>query len=824
MVDEMGKRIKILCRAPKLLAIVLGLGAVLLGYIWISCYLGIRHVEYEAREQATQTTANLASVFKEHAERSLENADRLTSFLQKNYSREGVDTGLLLDLLQQDFLYHIYIFDAEGNCAAGQDASAENLRTTAVIRSYLSLYQTMAADTMFIGQDVWDAQRRVWTVPLMRRLIRADGSYGGMVVMLTNSYYFSDLYNQLDLDGESMIFLAGRDRSVRAAKHRSLLEPGSMLHADGLAPQEMQRSELQTTILNSQTNGGRRYIYSYRSLTHYPLLVAVGVPEDKVLAQAGPEIRQHVLVSGGLSLGVVLVLLLLLCLMYRQRLMEAEVQAARDGLQQTVAARTAELLETNGQLSQMNASLEDANRQLEEEVAERRTTEEKLRQADASMRRIAYYSGATGLPNRVCFHQWLTRKLEHGFGEDAGAALLAINLDNLQTVNDVFGHRYGDAVIVEAAHRIEETVSENAFVAHCGADEFAVVLPGVVDAEDISQQVQELLGAIRHVHRFNNITIHVTASIGVAVYPAHGTTAEELLKNVDNALGAAKQAGKNQWCSFSEDMQAELYEDVMLTAQLHRAIKQQEFVLYYQPQVAAVTGRVTGFEALVRWISPERGFVSPGSFIPLAERTGLIHEIGQWVMAEACRFAVQLAKMGHSELTIAVNVSGQQFSRDDFLESFRQTMQETAANPRQIELEITETAMMKSLEGTVSKLKFLRDMGVRVSLDDFGTGYSSMNYLLRMPFDTLKIDKSFIDQVGGNVKGGQIVAVILMMAHILGKQVVAEGVETVEQLDYLRKSGCDMIQGFFFSRPLPKEQAVAFLEQNLQAGEAKPDA
>ena len=580
--------------------------------------------------------------------------------------------------------------------------------------------------------------------------------------------------------------------------------------------QNMQQSENQTAATSTDIEGGQEYIYSYRSLTRYPLAIAVGIPADSVAAEVAPKIRQALLVASGLTIGVLFFILSILQLLYRQCLMEEKVREARDNLQGIVTERTAELVTANQQLSEMNTSLENVNSQLEEEVSERRNSEEKLRRADQEMRHIAYYDAGTQLPNRIYFQKWLTKELSRH--EETGGLLLSINLDNLQTVNDVFGHSYGDAIIKEAAGRIMNTVTKDSFVAHCGADEFAVVCPGITAETDVQKQAGRLLNAICHVHHFDNITIHMTASIGTAIYPIHGNSAEELLKNADNALAAAKKSGKNRWCSFSESMRAELYENVLLTAQLHNAIQNQEFILYYQPQVEAVSGKVTGFEALVRWISPELGFVSPGSFIPLAERKGLIHEIGRWVMGEACRFASRLAIAGHKDIRIAVNVSGQQFSRDDFLDSFQRILQETAADPDQIELEITETAMMKSLEGTISKLDFIRNNGAHISLDDFGTGYSSLNYLLKMPFDTLKIDKSFIDSIGNDQKGAQIVKAILMIAHILQKQVIAEGVETKEQLDYLRNVGCDIIQGFFFSKPLPEQEAFAFLEKNASSG------
>lgn len=817
------KPIKMLLRAPKLFACMVCLGLFMLIYIWYSFYSGVQKEKSAATEQAYQKTANMASIFKEHAERSLEHADLVTSFWQKTYRKYGKASIGFAKLMPQNFFYQIYLFDETGASFTADDSLADQFKRS-ILPDYLSVYRAMSADTLILGQDFWDEQRKSWMIPLMRRLTKPDGSYGGMVVMMTSSYYFSDLYNQLDIDPESMIFLFGRDHYVRAVKNQSLIQPGFQLSSDASFFQYMQRSDSQTTTVVSKLAAGKEYIYSYRSLARYPMIVAVGIPAASVLKAVEPKIHHALFLTIGLSIGVLFFMISFLQLMYRQRLMEAEVQSARDNLQEIVKDRTTELVTANQQLSEMNISLENVNSQLEEEVTERRNSEEKLHKADEEMRHIAYYDAGTELPNRVYFQKWLTDELNRH--QERGGLLLSVNLDNLQTVNDVFGHSYGDAIIKEAAQRIINAVNgehTDSFVAHCGADEFAVVYPGITTEAAVQSKADALIKAVCHVHRFDNITIHMTTSIGAAIYPIHGTSAEELIKNADNALAAAKKEGKNRWCSFSESMRAELYDNIILTTHLHNAIQNKEFILYYQPQIEANSGKLVGFEALVRWISPELGFVSPGSFIPLAERKGMIHEIGQWVMSEACCFASHLAKSGHEEVSIAVNVSGQQFSRDDFLDSFQKILQETNVNPKQIELEITETAMMKSLEGTISKLDFIRNNGAHISLDDFGTGYSSLNYLLKMPFDTLKIDKSFIDTIGSNQKGAQIVEAILMIAHILQKQVIAEGVETREQLDYLRNIGCDMIQGFFFSKPLPEQEALAFLEKNALSGGEQND-
>ena len=475
----------------------------------------------------------------------------------------------------------------------------------------------------------------------------------------------------------------------------------------------------------------------------------------------------------------------------------------RDGEVRVIAVQGNISRDSAGKIVNWHGAAQDITEQKETEAALRRQTEE--------TRRLAYTDVLTGLSNRAHLNEWLETLMEQARSGQATGSVLYIDMDDLKTVNDTLGHSYGDAIIIEAGKRIKRQAGENAFVGRIGGDEFVVVLPGCLDRQLVAQTAD---GIIRELSRDIEVLddrFHMSASIGVATYPADGDTADDILKNVDNAMYFAKQSGKNCWKFYDTDMQAAAYEKMVLTNNLHRAVANKEFSLHYQPQVNISTGTVVGFEALLRWNTPENGDIPPARFIPVAEQSGLIKVIGARVLREACRFARRLADSGHGALCIAVNVSPHQLCAEGFIDSVREALQEAGISPQRLEIEITENALIASLQEAIARLEALRAMGVRLALDDFGTGYSSLTYLQRLPVQMLKIDKSFIDRIMETGANKTIIRTIVDMAHQMDMTVVAEGVETAEQLEYLSESRCDLAQGFLFSRPVPEAEAVGLL-------------
>lgn len=477
----------------------------------------------------------------------------------------------------------------------------------------------------------------------------------------------------------------------------------------------------------------------------------------------------------------------------------------RDGEVRTVAVQGNIIKDAEGKIIKWYGAIQDITEQKQAEAA--------LCQQTEKIRRIAYTDVLTGLSNRAHLNEWLEGELEQACCGKSAGGVLFIDLDDLKTVNDTLGHTYGDAIIVEAGKRIEKEVNEAAFVGRIGGDEFVVILPGKRDRQYVAVVADKMINAFCQDIEVCGESFHLSASIGITMYPDDGETAEDILKNADNAMYFAKNSGKNCWRFYDADMQAAAYEKMMLTNSLRRAVENNEFELVYQPQVNIADGVIVGFEALLRWNSPEHGIVSPARFIPLAEQNKLIRAIGAWVLQEACRFARRLADNGWGNIGVAVNVSPKQLCADCFIDSVRDAVHNAGILPNQLEIEITENVMIASLKESISKLEELQSMGIRLALDDFGAGYSSLTYLQQLPVQTLKIDKSFIDMilVAGSKK--TIISTIVDMAHLMELTVVAEGVETEVQLEYLTKSHCDFAQGYLISRPVPEKEALQFLAQ-----------
>lgn len=430
---------------------------------------------------------------------------------------------------------------------------------------------------------------------------------------------------------------------------------------------------------------------------------------------------------------------------------------------------------------------------------------------EQTIQRLAYHDSLTGLPNRAYLKEFLNQEMEKARQGETVGAVLFIDLDNLKTINDTFGHSYGDEVIVKTGAYICAEMGERAFVARIGGDEFIVVLSGEANREKVKSIAASMVRLIERDYEMEAFKTYMSASIGIALYPDDGDTAEDILKKADLALYAAKGSGKNTWHFYEADLQKNAYEDMLIKRGLREAVRRKELSLHYQPLVNTYTSGVVGFEALLRWNSAELGPVSPGRFIPLAEESGAIQKIGEWVVCEACQFARKLAEMGKHDIRISVNVSPRQLAVDDFVPFIREGISNAGISPGQLEIEITENALIVSMEESIQKLKALRAIGVHFSLDDFGSGYSSLTYLKNLPVETLKIDKSFIDDIDSDEDQLRFVNSIVNMAQMQGLRVVAEGVETEAQLYKLKQCRCDLVQGYVFSRPMPEKETLIFL-------------
>lgn len=418
----------------------------------------------------------------------------------------------------------------------------------------------------------------------------------------------------------------------------------------------------------------------------------------------------------------------------------------------------------------------------------------------------------TGLPTRMFYDAQLREALDQSRQSGRQLAIVFLDLDGLKVINHTFGHAMGDLLLQEVAKRLTECVDPNGVLARLGGDEF-LIFKEIENAEQVEALSRRIIETLHMPFSCEDEELHVITHVGVSLFPKDGERLETLLRNADTALYRAKEEGKNNYQIYTPEMSTEAEKRVILENSFRRALKRKEFVVYYQPQLDLATGQIVGMEALVRWQNPEFGLVAPLEFIPIAEKTGLIIPMGEWVLQEACRQNKVWQEAGFPKLCVAVNLSARQFQQQDMVKNIARILSDTHLEPEYLELEITESYAMQNADFTIGVLRDLKKMGVRVSIDDFGTGYSSLSYLKQFPIDTLKIDRSFVRDLSAVTSDAAIADAVIALAHSLKLLVVAEGVETPEQLAILRRHRCDRMQGYLFSPPVPSEKFEQLLRE-----------
>ncbi len=444
------------------------------------------------------------------------------------------------------------------------------------------------------------------------------------------------------------------------------------------------------------------------------------------------------------------------------------------------------------------------------------------KQAQERLNHLAYHDVLTGLPNRLLFNDRFAQTAINASRHDRAVAVMFLDLDRFKTINDTLGHEVGDLLLKVVADRLVGCVREGDTVARLGGDEYAILLADMAQAQDAALVAQKILDGFAKPFQVGSHELYTTASIGITLFPTDDTHIENLLKNADAAMYRAKDRGRNNYQFYTADMNAKAVERLALETHLRHALERGELLLHYQPQVDLKTGHIIGTEALVRWQRPEAGLVSPLDFIPLAEETGLIVPIGEWVLRTACAQGKTWQSAGVTGVPVSVNVSARQFRHKAFTETVRAVLRDTGLRPDLLELEVTESLIMEHAETTIDRLGELHAMGVRLSIDDFGTGYSSLSYLTRFPIHTLKIDRAFINNVTTDPAHSAIASAIILLAHNLNLRVVAEGVETEAQAAFLRSHRCDAMQGYLFSRPVSEPDMSSMLARGRRWGPITP--
>lgn len=479
-----------------------------------------------------------------------------------------------------------------------------------------------------------------------------------------------------------------------------------------------------------------------------------------------------------------------------------------DGTERTVHAKGEAIFNGSGAANWMVGTVQD--------ITDRKRTEEQIRY-------LAYFDGLTGLPNRTLFKEHLERAMLYATRHNKMIALLFLDMDRFKNINDTLGHDAGDKLLKEMAGRLKTSVRKTDSVSHegpelvgtvsrLGGDEFTILLSDIVQIQDVSRVARRILEALAFPFLLDGNEIVITASIGISIYPNDSTDIVNLIKDADTAMYRAKELGKNNFQFYTQSMNDKAFELLVMEGQLHKALEREEFFLHYQPQVDIRTGRIIGVEALVRWQHPELGMVSPASFIPLAEETGLIIPIDEWVLKTACSQNKKWQTAGLSPIKISINLSAKHFVRINLMETIAKIVNDTGMDPHYLDLEITEGVLIKNVKELITIFQELKGIGVSLLIDDFGTGYSSLSYLKKFPLDVLKIDQSFIGEITTDSGSAAITKTIIEMAHNLNLRALAEGVETEAQFTFLLENGCDLFQGYLFSKPQPAEEIVRFLQ------------
>ena len=437
-------------------------------------------------------------------------------------------------------------------------------------------------------------------------------------------------------------------------------------------------------------------------------------------------------------------------------------------------------------------------------------TEQKI--AREQMEYMAYYDSLTNLPNRVLFHARLSEYLRRAQSENQPLAFVLIDLDNFKMVNDVYGHHTGDLLLKEISDCLSAFITEKSFVCRFGGDEFIFFLYGYSDPQEIEDFIADIRSCVERSISIKYQIFQPAVSIGVSLYPDDGQDFDELLQCADLALYEVKGGKKASHQFFKDDMRISLSRKNEIEAGIKEGLKTGSFKLFYQPKINLQSGRFDGVEALIRWVHPQKGLVSPLEFIPIAEESGLIIPLGNWVISEACRFAKAIVEKMGKMICVAVNISPLQLEEPNFVDVVKQILADNQLAPEQLEIEITETILLKNFDEVTKKINMLRELGILVAMDDFGTGYSSLTYLQRLPIDVLKIDREFVANIDVDEKSNALIATIIDLSHVFGFQVVAEGVEDEQHIEALKKMNCDIGQGYYISRPLPEDEFVKWLE------------
>jgi diguanylate cyclase (GGDEF)-like protein len=747
------------------------IAVVLLGLIWTATAELVKVRYADAQHAAAASNRELLGTYEAQVVRALREIDQSLNLVKYWHERDRGRRTLaeLKDkgLLPPDLLFTVSIANAEGLIV---DTTAPLRRLDVADRDYFLAQRE--SEMVSVGRPPAGAAEDA-TLQFSRRLNSADGSFDGVVIVMVGAGYFVSGYDGSKLGEHGVLALVGTDGIVRVRRSGELAFAGDKVDYDS-AIAKLAAIDTDATISANSWDGVRRWTGAHE-LYGFPLAVVVGLAVDEQLASAHREAQTYWWRAGAGSL-LVIVLMALLGRMSRQL--------------------------AQGRQREGEIKLEHAKR----------------------VEYLAYHDGLTGLPNRSMFSKLLSQSLSeaHRYGRRLSVAFL--DLDRFKQINDTLGHEAGDQLLQDVAKRLKACVRESDTVARLGGDEFVVLLPEMNDVKHAGVIAEKILAAIAKPFTLIGHEFRVTASIGISAYPQDGLDEQTLTKNADVAMYQAKAEGKNNFQFYSESLNANSLERLTLESSLRHALERQEFRLRYQAKRDMRSGRITGMEALLRWEHPDLGLVAPMQFIPVAEESSLMLPIGKWVLRTACAQNVAWQKAGAPRLKMAVNLTGTQFFDEHLIADVTAILDSTGMDAHLLEFEISERLLIRDVEATVQILTRLKQMGIGIAIDDFGTGYSSLTTLQRFPLNTIKIDRSLIAGMCAGAENMEFAESVIAMGKNLSLTVVAQGVETRAQADFLRDHACDELQGFYLNRPLPPDEFAVLLLAGAAKGNTKLDS
>lgn len=731
-----------------------GIAILLLALIWAVSFNLVARDRLAAERTAAAQAMDLADTYEAQIVRALREIDNTLKLVR--YSLGTRDAQALLDelhakgLLPPELLFTVNITDVHGNVIAGtHSASGENVAA-------LDFFQrARAEDGMVIGTPRREQDADEWRLTFSRRIVDAEQRFDGVVTVSVHAGYFVSAYEAAVLGEHGVLGLVGTDGVFRVRRTGEAITAGTMIDYNTLVPKEA-ADDAPAAVMLTPWDNTRRYTAA-RKLYEFPLAIIVALSEAEQLAPAERIARTYMWRTALASLLLVTVV---------------------------------------GLLGRLSWQLQRARtRAMEERVALAQRVEY-----------FAYHDNLTELPNRALFSRLFTQGIQYARRYDKQLALLFLDLDHFKAINDSLGHEAGDELLQELGRRLRHSVRESDIVARLGGDEFVILLPEINEGLQVQPVADKILTAVGRPLTLAGQEFRITISIGAALYPLDGEDEQTLMKNADTAMYYAKERGRNNFQFYSEELNSDSLERLTLESSMRKALQNNEFRLFYQSKHDMRSGHITGIEALLRWQHPDLGLIAPMQFIPLAEENGLIVSIGRWVFDTALRQNVAWQKEGVPKLSMAVNLSARQFLDENLVLDIRNALRESGMDPELLELEITEMMIMHDMKATIRILQELKQLGVRIAIDNFGTGYSSLSKLKGFPFDTIKIDGSFIQDAVPGIEGKSLTGAIIELGKSLGFTVVAEGVESKEQVDYLRLHACDQYQGFYINKPMPAQE------------------